>query len=94
MATTMPLRIDARNVRPIVTFELRAPSLRVQHTYCGAIDVFTTNDWLVVEPNVISTLTTISVPAVTGIDVGFPMRSEQQGDTPTASTSRGGRTPS
>src|SRR5437868_13356988 len=70
-----------------------APARRDRIIHCGDIEVFTTNDWLIVELDSISTLTTTSVPAATRSDVGFSVRSEQQGLMPTVSTSRGGRTP-
>src|SRR5262249_156412 len=56
-------------------------------------DVFTMNDRLAVEPDSISMFATTSVPAVTRIEVGFWMRSEQHGKIPTVSTSRSGRVP-
>ena len=42
----------------------------------GRIDVFKVNVWLLAEPTGISTCATTSVPAVTGIEVGLPRRSE------------------
>src|SRR6185503_523340 len=78
------------------TFQLRtAAKFHTRLTYFlvgvqRVIEVVNMNDWLVVEPNDISTFATSSVPALTWMDVGFPSRSEQHGCTPTVSTSRSG----
>ena len=48
--------------------------------------MFTTNDCAEVEFASISTFTTITVPAVTRIVVGLPMRSKQHSETPAVST--------
>ena len=56
--TRRPLISDRRALR--LRFPCDLPT-----SHCPAIDVVNVNDWLVVEPETISTWTTTSVPAVT-----------------------------
>jgi hypothetical protein len=66
---------------------------RPANCYRCAITVFNVKVWLVVELERISMCATTSIPAFTGIDVGFPKRGLPKSSPPKVSTSRSGCPP-
>ena len=92
--------LTANDARPPVdTTYVGGPEVVCGHLgregdYSDTIVVVTINGWLSVERSGISTLTSTSVPARTFIEIGFSIRSKQQGDAFRTSTSRGGCVPS
>ena len=68
---TYPRELSAVRRNTLEASVVSQPSF---HIHCRAIDVFNVNDWLVVKPEATSTFATTSVPALTGTEMGFPIR--------------------